>query len=162
MTKTTRAVLTLAAALLGVVVLVGGGSWWALQSTVRAFEPTAWSDDGVPREEAARVFGVRFPQRPTGWRARQVNVQDASFELLARLGDERATRRFLETNRLEVDASTQVDLDAHEEELTRLVGPVHGRRALRGDALEAERFDRVAALLDVEGATWLAIEAREH
>lgn len=152
----------LIASVLGVGLLVGVGSWWALRATVRAFEPTAWSDDGVPREEAQRVFGVRFVERPTGWRARQVNLQDASFELLARLGDEAATRRFLEANRLEVDASGEVDLDAHQEELTQLAGPVRNRRALRGALLESERFDRVAALLDVEGASWLAIEAREH
>ncbi len=59
-------------------------------------------------------------------------MQDASFELLARLGDEGATRHFLE-----VEVSAQVDLDANEEEVTRLVGPyTAGERcgATRGGA----------------------------
>lgn len=166
MTETKRAVVIGAAALVGVVLTVGGGSLWVLQSTVRAFEPARWSDDGVPREEALRVFGVRFPDRPATWRARQVNAQDASFEALALLGDATAARRFLEANALAVDAEADADaalfLDAPEEELASLAGPVEGRRVLKGAPLESSRFERAAALLEVKGETWVALEAIER
>jgi hypothetical protein len=165
-TQPARALAVFAAALVGVVLTVGGGSLWVLQSTVRAFEPARWSDDGVPREEALRVFGVRFPDRPATWRARQVNAQDASFEALALLGDGAAARRFLTANALEVDAEADADaalfLDAPEEELATLAGPVETRRVLKGALLDSPRFGRAAALLEVKGATWVALEAVER
>jgi hypothetical protein len=132
---------------------------------VRAFEPPPWSDDAALRDETPRVFGVRFVERPTQWRARQQSAQDVAFVALARLGDGAATQRFLEKNQLEPAAEAgddAVDLDATEEELQRLAGPVRARRALKGQALESAQFTRSVVLLETGEGTWVALEAHER
>jgi hypothetical protein len=160
-----RAVLALVVMVLVASVVVGAGSYWTLRSTVRAFEPPAWSDDAALRDETGRVFGVKFVERPTVWRARQQSAQDVAFVALARLGDAAATQRFLDKNQLEPQAEAgddAVDLDATEEELGRLAGPVRARRVLKGKALESPQFTRSVVLLDVGEVSWVALEAHER
>lgn len=157
-TELRKAVLILLGGIALVTVAVGAGAYLTVKASADTLTPGQWSGDLMPRTDAPRVFGVRFPERPARWRVRQLDLGDASLEALAELGDAAATARFLAANALGACAGQPGELDAALDELQRLTH--RQAKATRSCALPDDaEFERQLTLVEVEGTSWVVLDA---
>lgn len=145
MTKSTRTVLLVIAALTVIGCLVTGGIMFAVVSFADGLGGTdAWSEKAIPERDLPQLFGVRLPSAPLQYSSRAFGFQDGFWEVVVQLPPGSA-EAFLGSNKLTRGETRPVDADL--DKIIKDLVPAT-------PALTATELELPPALLP-DGGTWI-------